>query len=266
MKSYQVLGIKVNDPTKKQAAKLICQFAGFSESKQIVTANPEMIMAAQEDTEFTAIINNADLVVPDGAGLVYAINYIYHTNVEKVTGVDLIEDVAKMAAQFGYSIFFLGASAGIAQIAADRLKEKCPSLKIAGCYAGRPNLNSQKARFSFPYDVRITDIKRGQKDSNWQIINRVRKARPNILLVAYGHGKQEKFIARYKKALNVPVMIGVGGSFDFIAGKASRAPKWMQDLSLEWLWRFTHEPWRLNRIYTAVIKFTWAVLTQPPKK
>lgn len=265
MKSYQVLGIKVHNPTKKQAVKLACQFAGFSKPRQIVTANPEIIMSAQDDLEQAAIINNADLVVPDGIGLVYAINFIHHTNVERVTGIDLVEDIAKLASQYGYSIFFLGAKAGIAQKAANRLKERYPTLKIAGCYSGKPNLGSQKSRYSFPYDVRITDIKRGQKDPNWQIINRVRRTRPNILLVAYGHPKQEKFIARYKKALNVSVMIGVGGSFDFLAGRASRAPKWMQNLSLEWLWRLFHEPWRLNRIYTAVIKFTWAVLTRPNK-
>lgn len=261
IKQFYILGTKITNSDYQQCLKLIGQFIVFRKPQQIITSNPEMIMAAQDDRELKLIIDKASLVVPDGAGLVWAINSQYKNQVKRIAGVDLLESVTKLAAESGYKVFFLGAKAGIAQKAADILKKKYPKLKIAGCYAGKPNMEVNESHHtSFLYNLRMTDIKTKQRDPNNKIVSVVKKTKPDILFVAYGHGKQEKFIYRYKRILNIPVMMGVGGSFDFIAGTASRAPKWLQNIGLEWLWRFFHEPWRVKRIYTAVIKFPLAVV------
>lgn len=260
MKNYQILDIKVNTPTIDKATQLIAKFVSGKNPQQIVTLNPEMVMASQKDSELKNIINNASLVVPDGIGLTWALNIIYKLKTKRVTGIDLIEEIAKLANKYRYSIFFLGAKPGIANKAATKLKLKYPNLAIAGSNAGNPKLNYDLNNSDLFNTGKITDIRRTERDPNWKIVDMVSKTKPDILLVAYGHGKQEKFIARYKYKLAVPVMMGVGGSFDFLAGLATRAPGWMQALGLEWLWRLLHEPWRFNRIITATIRFSWAVL------
>src|SRR6185436_16229453 len=122
---------------------------------------------------------------------------------------------------------------------AERLKALYPGLVIAGAYSGSPRSDEAEA-----------------------IIARVRAARPDILLVAYGAPAQDKWIARHRVALGVPVSLGVGGAFDFVAGVARRAPRWVQKLGLEWLHRLWRQPWRARRIWTAVISFPLAVLRE----
>ena len=204
-------------------------------------------------------------MIPDGTGLLWAASFTGQKITQKITGVDLVDKLAKLSAKKGYKIFFLGANPGIAKQSADILTKKYPGMKVAGYSSASPKLEqSDKPQFQFPYNSRITDIKPAKTNPNAKITQMIRDAKPDILLVAYGHPKQELFISRYAKLLRVPVMIGVGGSFDFITGKAQRAPKFMQKLGIdklgfEWLWRLVCEPQRIGRIYTAVIKFPWAV-------
>lgn len=259
MQQIEILGIKINNLSFNQAVRMINNFVLLRKPHQICTINPEFIMVAQEDEEFKKILNEADLNVPDGAGLLFVSKYFLQQPLkERVTGTDLVWALAKLAAKRKYPIFLLGAEPGVAEKTAAVLKKEYPDLIIAGTYAGKPRLSRPKVR-DFR-ELRITDIKPGIKDPNFEIIRKVRQAKAKILFVAYGAPKQDKFIARYKKLLNIPVMIGVGGAFDFISGGVSRAPKWMQKLWLEWLWRLFTQPWRLNRIFTATIRFPLAVL------
>jgi N-acetylglucosaminyldiphosphoundecaprenol N-acetyl-beta-D-mannosaminyltransferase len=205
--------------------------------RQICTGNPEFLMAARRDREFREVLNGADLVVPDGVGLLMAARWLGARLPERVAGSDLIYRVTEQAAQHGWGVYFLGAAEGIAARAADRLQSLYPGLKVAGVFAGSPKLEDEEA-----------------------IMARLRTACPDILLVAYGAPQQDKWIARNRERLGVPVSIGVGGSFDFVTGEARRAPEWIQRLGLEWLHRMGHQPWRARRILTAVVLFPLAVL------
>lgn len=231
-----ILGIKIESISFSEAIKKIDGFVVSKKPSYVVTVNPEFIMAAQKDREFKNILNKADLAVPDGFGLMLAGDYLNQPFRERITGVDLTWAICKLAEDRGYSVFFLGGKDGVAKIAAQRVKKIHPNLKIAGFYAGKPD------------------------DKN--TIDRVKKAKPNILFVAFGAPKQEKFIANLINNTGnfVPALsIGVGGTFDYIAGKTPYAPSFLRQIGLEWLYRLWTQPFRLNRIITATIRFPWAV-------
>jgi N-acetylglucosaminyldiphosphoundecaprenol N-acetyl-beta-D-mannosaminyltransferase len=204
--------------------------------RQICTANPEFLMAAQRDPEFRRVLLAADLVLPDGVGLLWAARWLGRRLPERVPGSDLIYRLADLAARRGWRVYFLGAAEGVAQAAAARLQALYPDLVVAGAFAGSPAPAEDDA-----------------------LVARVAAARPDLLLVAYGAPAQDKWIARNRLRLGVPVSLGVGGSFDFVAGVARRAPRWVQRLGLEWLHRLWRQPWRVRRIYTAVVAFPLAV-------
>ncbi|MBU4368656.1 WecB/TagA/CpsF family glycosyltransferase, partial [Patescibacteria group bacterium] len=194
---------------------------------------------AQKDAEFREIINNADLVVPDGFGLILASKIIHRKNglTERISGIDLIDEIIK---NFGrdYKIFLLGGKESVAKLAAEKLKERFPDIKIAGFFSGDAGEAGDSAT-----------------------VSAINQAKPDILFIAFGAPKQEKWIARnLKKIPSVRLAIGVGGAFDIISGKIKRAPRWMRRLGLEWLWRLIQEPRRIGRIYNATIKFIWLVL------
>jgi len=207
--------------------------------QQICTANPEFLMAAQHDREFAEVLQRADLVLPDGVGLLWAARWLGAALPERVAGSDLIYRIAERAAQKGWRLYFLGAGEGIAQMAADTLRARYPGLTIAGTFGGSPRVEEEEA-----------------------IVARVKAARPDLLLVAYGAPAQDKWIARNKARLGAPVSLGVGGAFDFVAGAARRAPAWMRRAGVEWLHRLWRQPWRTKRIFTAVVLFPLAVLRQ----
>jgi N-acetylglucosaminyldiphosphoundecaprenol N-acetyl-beta-D-mannosaminyltransferase len=259
MKEISILGIKINSVTKNQAINEVNKFIVSKKPHQIVTVNSEFIMTAQHDEEFKKILNSADLNVPDSAGLLFVSNCFYKKALkERVAGIDLMYSIIEIAAKNKYPVYFLGGTEGIAKKTADRLQNLYPGLIVSGYYSGNPNLNNSKPIKT--YLSRFTDIKAGKKDKNLKIVEKVKAAKPTILFVAYGAPKQDKFIARYKKFLNIPVMIGVGGSFDFISGKSKRAPRWLQAIWLEWFWRLLVEPWRIKRIFTATVIFPLLVI------
>jgi N-acetylglucosaminyldiphosphoundecaprenol N-acetyl-beta-D-mannosaminyltransferase len=204
----------------------------------VTTVNPEFIVTAQKDTAFAQILNEADLNLPDGQGLLWAARLLGASLRERVTGVDTVVKLAGLSAQKGYSIYLLGAAEGVAEATAQILSAHFPTLRVAGTYAGSPAL-----------------------EENHEIVQRILAANPQLLFVAYGAPRQEKWIARNLSRLRVPVAMGVGGAFDFISGERRRAPRWMQRLGLEWLHRLTLEPWRWRRM-TALPRFGLLVLRQ----
>jgi N-acetylglucosaminyldiphosphoundecaprenol N-acetyl-beta-D-mannosaminyltransferase len=238
--SVNILGVRVHAVTMAQTLAWIEAAVAARAPRQICTANPEFIMGAQRDGEFRAVLNRAGLVLPDGVGLLWAARRLGQGALpERVAGSDLIYRLAELAAAHGWRVFFLGAAEGVAAAVAQRLRARYPGLVVAGVYTGSPRLAEADA-----------------------IIGRVREARPDILLVAYGAPAQDKWIARHSEMLGVPVSAGVGGAFDFVAGVARRAPAWLQKLGLEWLHRLWRQPWRARRIWTAVVVFPLAVLRQ----
>lgn len=231
----KILGIKIDQVDFPKTTQKINQFIQQKKPHQIVTINPEFIMTALNDKEFKKILNKADLAIPDGIGIILASKIFRKSLKERITGVDLIYKIAELAHQKGYSIYFLGGEEGIAKKTALKLKEMFPKMKIAGVEGGSP------------YDLNA--------------IQRLKEAKPDILLVAFGHPRQEKYIYKYRESFNVPVMIGVGGAFDFISKKIPRAPLWIQKVGLEWFYRLIKEPWRIKR-QLVLPKFAFLVLLE----
>jgi len=235
--SFPLLGVRVHAVTLAQTLDWIEAVVAARAPRQLCTANPEFLVAAQADVEFREVLNRADLVIPDGIGVVWAARWLGQRLPERVAGADLVVKIAERGAARGWRIFFLGAAEGVAQRAAGTLQARYPGFIIAGTYAGSP-----------------------RPEDEAEIVARVTAARPDILFVAYGHPKQDKWIARNRGRLGVPLSLGVGGAFDFIAGVVPRAPQWVQRLHLEWLYRLWRQPWRASRIFDAVVRFPLAVL------
>src|SRR5258707_6182424 len=182
-------------------------------------------MAAQRDPDFRKAINAAALVVADGVGVVWATRYLGAAAHGRITGVDTLVALARRCADEGYRLYLLGAAPGVAEETALRLQSLAPGLQIAGTYAGTSTPSEEAA-----------------------IIARVRDAQADVLCVAYGAPAQDLWIYRNLSRLPVALAAGVGGAYDFISGRQRRAPRLMQRLGLEWLYRLYREPWRWRRM------------------
>jgi N-acetylglucosaminyldiphosphoundecaprenol N-acetyl-beta-D-mannosaminyltransferase len=237
------LGVQIDNLVLDDVLKKIDEFLNDGRQHYIVTPNPEMIVAAQKDKTFLEILNKADLAVPDGVGLIFASRYLKRSLPKRITGVDLMLDICQTAEQKNCSVYLLAAEEGLAKPGetAEALVRRFPKLKITGDMLSK-------------------------EESGEEIINGINTAKPEILFVALGAGRQEKFIAgNLSKMPSVKIAMGVGGAFDFIAGKIKRAPKWIQKIGLEWLWRLFMQPWRWKRILTATIKFSWLIIRKGKK-
>ncbi len=244
-----ILGVQISNLTKPEVLSKIGDFINSEKKHYIVTPNPEFVMDAQKDEEFKQILNNADIAIPDGIGLIFASWYLLKPIKQRITGVDLIWDLINLSVKNNWSIYLFGGEEGITAklIAVDTvriLKNKFPDLKIS-CY-----------NKDYRYDI----------DDDRLVVEEINKIKPDILLVALGHRKQEKWIARNLDKLNIKVAIGVGGTFDYISGKIKRAPIVIRKLGLEWLFRLIKQPARLPRIIKATVKFVSKVLLWPIKK
>ena len=248
MNKIDILGVKIDKLTLSQVLNKIDQFLKSDKQHYIATINPEMIVEAQGDEEFKKILNNADISVADGAGILRAAK-LNGASLEKISGVDLIAEICGADFIRNKKIYLLGAGDRIAEKATNVLKKKYSGLNIVGAEAG------------IQYPISNIQYLPELEKQNIKLINRINKAKPNILFVAFGAPKQEKWIAEnLKKMPSVKLAMGVGGAFDFISGRVKRAPKFIQKLGLEWLWRLFVEPWRMKRIYNATVKFSWLVL------
>ncbi len=239
LQSLTILNTPVHAVTVADTLSLTRQFMAEPRLHQICTTNPEFVMTAQKDEDFRRVLHEADLCIPDGIGLVWASRWLRKPLPQRVPGSELVYHLAKLCAQEGWRLFLLGAAPGVAETAAAIFQKKHPRLVIAGTYAGSPN-----------------------PAENAAIVRRINDSRADMLFVAYGAPKQDKWIARNRDALpTVRVAIGIGGSLDFVTGKAMRAPRWVQNLGLEWLHRLIKEPWRWRRML-ALPRFALAVMTK----
>ncbi len=232
-----ILGVPVHPVTFEGFLDAVAHFIAEARPRQICTANPEFVMTAQRMPEFMRVLQEADLVLPDGVGLLWAAKRQGCPLPERVTGSDGIYLLAERAAQAGWRMFLLGARPGVAEKTATILSQRYPGLHVVGTYPGSP------------------------RDEDYpEIARRIKTTHPDILLVAYGAPKQDLWIARHKDDLGVPVSMGVGGAFDFVAGVQRRAPRFLIRLNLEWLWRLVTQPWRWKR-QLDLPRFVWHVLT-----
>ena len=224
-KTVAVFGLPIANVTMAEAVARIARSVESGRLHQVATANLDFARNARRDGFLHQIICDCDMVLPDGAPMLWASRLFGSPLKQRVTGVDLIPELAKLSAERGFGIFLLGSSEANAQAAAEALEQLHPGVKIVGRYS--PEITS------------LRDM-----DDN-EILHRVRQARPQILLVAFGNPKQEIWIHRNRHRLDVPVAIGIGGSLDMIAGSLKRAPRWIQKIQLEWLFRMLQEPRRL---------------------
>ena len=208
----------------------------------IATANLDFVTQAWHDPELQRILIDADLVLADGFPIVKLSPFYGPALKARVTGSDLTPMLAERAAREGLSIYGLGSAAGVADKAMKKLKERHPDLKIAGTYS--------------PPFAPLLEM------DHRDILQRIEKARPDILFVAFGAPKQDKFISMHVRGWNVPVAMGVGASLDFITGTQRRAPRWMQHCCIEWLWRICRDPRRLFSRYMANLHFLLSATRQ----
>lgn len=261
----KILDVRIDNVTLKEATETVLQWAQSTDQHYVTTPNPEILLEAQKNKKFLKILNCADLNIPDGTGILWAAKYqkiaangrfrllkwlsslatilpfpkyIRTVLRERVTGADLTTNICREAPKNTVRIFLLGAKEGVAKKVGKILKKKYPNIQIVGTYSGS-----------------------AKKSQEREIRNKINTTDANMLFVAFGAPKQELWIARNLKKLKlIKTAIGVGGAFDFIAGARHRAPEWMRNFGLEWLYRLFQQPLRIVRIYRATIKFPIKIL------
>jgi N-acetylglucosaminyldiphosphoundecaprenol N-acetyl-beta-D-mannosaminyltransferase len=224
---------------REEALRLLQEFVDSGEPHLVVTADASGHVIARDDPEFLRIVNEtAALITPDSTGILWAAKKLGMPLRERVSGVDLAEQLCAESARRGYGVYFYGAAPGVAEDAADTMRQRYPGCNIVGTADGFQNSPEQQAAL-------IADIQ---------------AKRPAVLLVAMGIPKQEKWITRHLEELRVPVCMGVGGSFDVFSGRVNRAPMWMQKRGLEWLYRLIKNPSKYTKVATLPV-FALRVLT-----
>ncbi len=218
------MGTPIHDVTLAETVAYIARWIEIGGIHQIATVNPEFLMQARKDAAFRAALNRAALCLPDGYGVLWAARLRGKRLRERVPGSDLVPRLSAEAAQRGWRVFYLGAAPGVAEKAAAILTARHPGLMVAGCYAGSPALDEEDA-----------------------IVARIQASQADLLFVAYGAPRQDLWLQRNLARTGAKVGMGVGGSFDFIAGVRKRAPRWIQRIGLEWFHRLLAEPWRWRR-------------------
>ena len=230
MGRIQLLNTEIDNISMEEALDRIDAMVQGRKPAYVVTPNLDHIVTIERDAYFREAYAHADLILADGKPLLWIAKARKTPIREKISGSDLFPRLAELAANKGYTMFFLGAGEGIAAQAAEKLKKQYPGLRIAGCYA--PPIGFEQDRSAVH-----------------EIIQRVQTVNPDILVVGLGTPKQEKFLYRDYKQMGVPVSLGLGASFDFVAGNRKRAPRWMSEHGLEWLYRTLQEPKRLAGRY-----------------
>jgi len=238
-----ILDIPVNPYTMDEAVSKLTGDTLSQKINFVVTANAEIIMMAQQDAAYKKLLQEeTDMILPDGAGTVWAGNYLGYHIPERVAGYDLFLRLLEEAAKRKIPVFFFGGKPGVAEEAAEEGRRRWPGLQVAGCRNGYFSADEETA-----------------------IINEINGSGAAMLFAALGAPKQEKWLNHYAAELKPCLRMGIGGSFDVLAGKMQRAPKWMQDAKLEWLFRLMKQPSRIGRMM-ALPKFVLEVRKGKKKK
>lgn len=257
-----IAGVMVDNITTSETLDKIREFVGSGQPHHIVTTYSEFIVEAQTNSRFREVINQSALSLPDGVGVIWAAKFLAEPKQdlfltylswlgslgsiilapstintvikEKVSGSKLVWDIAQLAEKNNFSLALVGGLDGVAGKAAAKLKEKFPNLKI---------------------NLAVSDMQ-----FNGEMVQRIAASNSDILLIAYQPPKQEIWLADNLQNLNVKVAMGLGGTFDYLAGKREPAPEWMIKIGLEWFWRLITQPQRLGRMWKAIPVFSWIIL------
>lgn len=250
--SVDILGVRVDKVTMNQAVNLVESWLKGTGKHYIVTPNIEFVMAAQKDPEFRKVLNQANLAIPDGFGLKLARFARRAADIQStISGVDLMEDLIRVAAEKSYTVGFLGGKGEVAKKCAECLSKKYPGLKVAFAESGG-KVDSDGLQLTAN---RLQQI----ENSGQRLAVGSKLLAVDILFVAFGQIKQEKWIAKNLPKIPVKVAMGVGGSFDELSGAVPRIPRWVHQIGLKWLVRLILQPWRIKR-QMALVKFVWMVL------
>ncbi|MBM6828709.1 WecB/TagA/CpsF family glycosyltransferase [Anaerotignum lactatifermentans] len=238
----QILEVPFDALTMEEAVEKALGFLEDGGAHYICTPNPEIVMEAQKDHELMEILRKADLVVPDGIGVVWASRYSEIVLKERVAGYDLTQNLFRAIENTEHKVYFFGGAPGVAATAARKMKKVYPGLRIAGGHNGYFDAEEEK-----------------------KILADIKKAAPSILLVGLGAPKQEKWIYEHLTETGAKIAIGVGGSFDVMAGNVKRAPKLFRKLGLEWFYRLITQPTRWKRMLR-LPKFALTVLKKQKRR
>ena len=242
MKRQLFLNTYIDNVTMDEALQVIFKCVKNQKKSYVVPINVDVVVKIEEDEYLKNIVNEAGLILADGKPLLWISKIFGRPLKEKISGSDLVPGLCKLAAKQGYSIFILGGKEGVAQKATENIKIKYPGIQIAGVYS--PQYGFEKNR-----------------DELQRVNSIISSAKPDILIVCLGCPKQEKFIYENYQNYDAIVSICAGATVDFMAGSKKRAPKWVSECGLEWLYRFFQEPSRLFKRYFVddlkIIKLAW---------
>jgi len=233
--------IKVSNRSMEDTMHIAEQFIKSKKFHLIVTLNGEMAAKAFKDKEFFSIVEKSDIIIPDGIGIVWGVRIKGEKIIYRIPGVEFAWNLLKVASKKGYKLYLLGAEEKVLKKAIQHIKNNFPNINIVGFHSGYFDIEEEK-----------------------NIMNEIKKNNTQILLVGMGGGKQEKWIWKHKD-LNVPLNIGIGGSFDVWSGKVKRAPKLVQQMGLEWLYRIIIQPSRITRTGN-IIAFAFKVMARNKEK
>lgn len=223
-KRVQIVGVPFDNLSRKAFLRELLRRMREKQKTFLVTANPEIVMYAQEDQEYMQLLHDADFVAPDGIGIVRAARKLNMPIKERVPGFELMIGLLELANLYKKRVYFIGAQEEVVEKAVENVKQRWPDVEIAGYHNGYFNHSSPEK------------------------IQMVQATKPDIVLVAFGFPRQEKWIKHYLSTADSGIAIGVGGSFDVLSGKAKRAPNWAQKLHVEWLYRLAKQPSRYRRM------------------
>jgi N-acetylglucosaminyldiphosphoundecaprenol N-acetyl-beta-D-mannosaminyltransferase len=235
VKSIEILGVRIDDVSRQQLVEKFVRFLNSDKFSHISTVNPEFLVEASRNLKFREILNKTSLNVCDGVGISLLSRLFYSQSINRITGVETAEILCQVCEKEEKSVYLIGGF-GVAKKAAQSLSKKYPKLKIAGYEDGNPAKLSEK----------------------------LIKSKPDVVLVAFGAPKQEIWLQTFANDIpSIKIGIGIGGTFDFWAGKVKRAPLFIQKIGVEWLWRLFHEPIkRGKRILKAVFVFPYFVIRE----
>lgn len=240
--------VKIGDATlvstsKKRLLRFLATRIDQAQKTFIITPNPEFLVYAKENPWFKAILNKADMAIPDGIGLLWAGKILGQPIKERISGTDLTEELCALAAKKSWSVYFFGGKQGVAKEALSVLKKRYSGLEGWSDSGSKLELINGKWTIISRKEIRKT-------------VQKINVKKPDLLFVALGMGKQEKFISNNWNKFEVKLAMGIGGAFDYFSGRVSRAPKWIREIGLEWLYRLIQEPWRWKR-QLRLLKFIW---------
>lgn len=230
MARMKFMNTEIDNLTMEETLREIEKLIQENRSSYVVTPNVDHIVQLETNRELQTVYANASLILTDGKPLLWIAKWYGTPIKEKISGSDLFPLLCEMAAQKGYRMFFLGAAEGVAAKAAENLSKRYKGLQVVGTYSP-----------SYGFEKNTEEMNKTK--------TMIKEANPHILIVGLGCPKQEKFMYHYCKELGVPISLGLGASFDFEAGNIKRAPRWMADHGLEWLFRITQDPKRMAKRY-----------------